>query len=67
LRYAGILYQKPENGKYVRWTSGLLSDTYNNIAVAERDYRIFGRACRELSSSIRAKNIIPDIVMGAQM
>lgn len=67
LRYAGVLYQRPENGKYVRWTSGLIADTYNNIAVAERDYRIFDRACRELSHAISAKNILPDIVMGAQM
>lgn len=67
LKYIGAIYRKGENGKYVRLTSGFLSDTYINIGATERDYRVMARASDELADQMRAKWIQGDIVMGAQM
>lgn len=61
------MYSRPENGKYVRITSGLVSDLYFNMGTSEVDYRILNRACRELSKKIYEANIIPTTILGAQM
>lgn len=67
LRYIGAIYKRPEWGKYVRYTSGLIADSYANNWVSERDYRVLDRASQELSSSINDAQITPDLVMWAQM
>ncbi len=38
-----------------------------NFGSTERDYRVVDRACRELTDSLRTRNITGDIVIGAQM
>ena len=67
LRYIGAIYVRPENGKYVRYTSGLIADAYTNNSVSERDYRVLERASTDIVDQMRTRNIQPDIVMGAQM
>lgn len=67
LKYIGAIYRRPENGDYVRLASGFLSDTYINVGATERDYRVLARATVEIGTRMLAKNIRPDLVIGAQM
>ena len=67
LRYIGAIYVRPENGKYVRHTSGLIADAYTNNSLSEREYRVLERASTDIAEQMRTRNIQPDIVMGAQM
>ena len=67
LKYIGAIYVRPENGKFVRYTSGIIADAYTNNGVSERDYRVLYRASHDIADQMSAQNIIPDIVMGAQM
>lgn len=67
LKYIGAIYIKPDNGSYVRLASGLLSNGYVNIGVAERNPYVLERASNELSSQIIEKNIKADVIMWAQM
>ena len=67
LSYIWAFYFRPEGGKYVRFTSKVISNAYINIAAIERNYRVIERACFELAEQIRAKNIEADIVVWAQM
>ncbi len=67
LSYIWAFYFRPEGWKYVRFTSKVLSNAYINIGAIERSYWVVDRACSELASQIRAKNIIADVVVGAQM
>lgn len=67
LSYIGAFYFRPEWGKYVRFTSKVLSNAYINIGAIERHYSVIDRATYELASQIRKKNIEADIVVGAQM
>ena len=67
LSYIGAFYFRPEGWKYVRFTSKVLSNAYINIGAIERSYSVVDRACRELATQIRQKNIEADIVVGAQM
>lgn len=63
LKYIGAIYIKPDNGSYVRLASGLLSNGYVNIGVAERNPYVLERASNELSSQIIEKNIKADVIM----
>jgi len=67
LSYIGAFYFRPEGGKYCRLASGLISDSYINIATIERNYLVMEKAARELAQKIQAQNIQADLVMGAQM
>ncbi len=67
LKYIGAIYIKPENGAYVRLASGLLSNGYVNIGVAERNPYVLERTSNELATQMIEKNIKADVVMGAQM
>lgn len=67
LSYIGAFYFRPEWGKYVRFTSKVLSNTYINIGAIERSYSVIDRATYELATKIRAANIQADVVVGAQM
>lgn len=67
LKGIGAIYRKPEHGKFVRLTSGFLSDTYINIGATERDYRVLSRASNELVQHMKQSHIEADIIMGAQM
>lgn len=67
LKYIGAIYIRPENWAYVRLASGLLSNGYVNIGVAERNPYVLERATSELSTQLSEKNIKADVVMGAQM
>lgn len=66
-RYIWAFYNKPENGKFCRLASGLLSDAYINIWATERNYRVVERAAHEMAEQIKAQNIQADVVMWAQM
>lgn len=67
LKYIGAMYSRPENGKYVRITSGLASDLYFNMGTSEVDYQILDRASRELARKIQEAHIVPTTILGAQM
>ena len=67
LKHIGAMYRRPESGKYVRLTSGFLSDMYFNMGTSEVDYRVLDRASRELWNQIAEANIFPTTVLGAQM
>lgn len=67
LSYIWAFYFRPEGGKYVRFTSKVLSNAYINIWAIERSYSVIDRATRELAQKIREKNIQADVVVGAQM
>jgi orotidine-5'-phosphate decarboxylase len=67
LKYIGAIYIKPENGSYVRLASGLLSNGYVNIGVAERNPYVLERASSDLAEQVREKNINADVIMWAQM
>lgn len=67
LKYIWAIYIKPENGAYVRLASGLLSNGYVNIGVAERNPYVLERASNELAEQVKEKGITADIVMWAQM
>lgn len=67
LKSIGAFYERPENGKYVRLTSGFVSDAYINIATIERKPGLLSRAAKDLSAQFEDRNIFPDMVMGAQM
>lgn len=67
LSYIGAFYFRPEWWKYVRFTSKVISNAYINIWAIERNYSVVDRACRELATQIRNKNIQADIVVWAQM
>lgn len=67
LKYIGAMYSRPESGKYVRITSGLVSDLYFNMGTSEVDYQILDRASRELARKIQEANIVPTTILGAQM
>ena len=67
LSYIGAFYFRPEGGKYVRFTSKVLSNAYINIGAIERHYSVIDRATQELAEKVRASKIEADIVVGAQM
>jgi orotidine-5'-phosphate decarboxylase len=69
LKYIGAIYDRPQNetGIYCRWTSGIIAQTYTNIAVLERNYKIVKAATREMTEKIESQWIEADIVMWAQM
>lgn len=67
LKHIGAIYIRPENGAYVRLASGLLSNGYVNIGVAERNPYILERVSNELTQQLREDNIEANIVMWAQM
>jgi orotidine-5'-phosphate decarboxylase len=67
LKYIGAIYIRPEWGKYVRYTSGLIADAYTNMWVSERDYRVLDRAGHDIARGLQDAHITPDLVMGAQM
>ncbi|MBP9811982.1 orotidine-5'-phosphate decarboxylase [Candidatus Gracilibacteria bacterium] len=67
LKYIGAIYVRPEGGKYVRYTSGLIANAYTNNGVSERDYRVLHRAGMDLMSQMETSGIQADLVMGAQM
>ena len=67
LKYIGAFYIRPENGAYVRLASGLLSNGYVNIWVAERNPYVLEKASYELQNMLAEKKIKADVVMGAQM
>jgi orotidine-5'-phosphate decarboxylase len=67
LKYIWAIYVRPEGGKYVRYTSGLIANAYTNNGVSERDYRVLHRAWVDLLSQMKASWIESDLVMGAQM
>jgi orotate phosphoribosyltransferase len=63
LKHIGAIYIRPENGAYVRLASGLLSNGYVNIGVAERNPYILERVSNELTQQLREDNIEANIVM----
>ena len=67
LSYIGAFYFRPENGKYCRLTSKLISNGYINIGSIERYPLVIERATANIASLMREKNIEADIVMWAQM
>lgn len=67
LSYIWAFYFRPKNGKYVRFTSKVLSNAYINIWAIERSYSVIDRATEELARKIRDKNIKADMVVWAQM
>lgn len=67
LSYIGAFYFRPEWGKYVRFTSKVLSNAYINIWAIERSYWVIDRATSELASQIREREIEADVVVWAQM
>lgn len=67
LKYIWAIYIKPENGKYVRLTSKVISDWYINIWVAERNFRVLEKAWNEIRGNIVSQNIKSDLIMWAQM
>ncbi len=67
LSYIWAFYFRPEGGKYVRFTSKVLSNAYINIWAIERSYAVIDRACSELALQIRQRQIQADVVVGAQM
>ena len=67
LSYIGAFYFRPEWGKYVRFTSKVISNAYINIWEIERNYLVVERACRELASQIQSRGIEADYVVWAQM
>jgi len=67
LSYIWAFYFRPEGWKYVRFTSKVLSNAYINIWAIERSYSVIDRACSELSTQIREKWILADVVVWAQM
>lgn len=67
LSYIGAFYFRPEWGKYVRFTSKVLSNAYINIWAIERSYWVIDRATSELASQIRERKIEADVVVWAQM
>lgn len=67
LSYIGAFYFRPEWGKYVRFTSKVLSNAYINIGAIERSYTVIDRATSELAVKVREAGIVADVVVGAQM
>lgn len=67
LSYIGAFYFRPEGWNYVRFTSKVISNAYINIWAIERNYSVIDRACSELATQIRQKNIQADVVVWAQM
>lgn len=67
LSYIWAFYFRPEGGKYVRFTSKVLSNAYINIGAIERSYSVIDRATWELARMIREKWIEADVVVWAQM
>ncbi len=66
-QYIGAMYFRPEWWKYCRYTSGVISNSYTNIGVIERNYKIVNKAMITLAKKLREKSIVWDVVMGAQM
>lgn len=67
LKYIWALYKRPENWKYCRIASTLLTDAYINIWTIERNYIVVEKATTEMAEKIKEKWIKADIVMWAQM
>lgn len=67
LKYIWAVYERPENGKYTRFASGMIADLYFNNWLLERDYRVIDGISHHLASQIRDHNISADIIIGAQM
>jgi len=63
LSYIGAFYFRLEGGKYVRFTSKVLSNAYINIGAIERYYGVIERATSELAMQIREKNIEADVIV----
>ena len=63
LSYIGAFYFRPEGGKYVRFTSKVLSNAYINIGAIERSYSVIDRATSELAQQIRAADIQADVIV----
>ncbi|MDQ7009560.1 MAG: orotidine-5'-phosphate decarboxylase [Candidatus Gracilibacteria bacterium] len=73
LKYIGVIYLRPENGKYCKLASGLYSNAYINIGVLERYPNILQKITSELREKLIKNNIFKEenienyIIMGAQM
>jgi len=67
LSYIGAFYFRPQGGKYVRFTSKVVSNAYINIWAIERSFSVIDRATSELATQIRAQHIQADVVVWAQM
>lgn len=67
LKFIWAIYLRPENGKYVRLASKLLSDWYINIWVAERNFRVLQKAWNEIRKNVLKNWINADLIMWAQM
>lgn len=67
LKYIWAIYIRPENGKYVRLASGLLSNGYVNIGIAERNPYVLEKASNELTTQLHNDKLDANLVMWAQM
>lgn len=67
LKYIWAIYLRPENWKYVRLTSKVISDWYINVWVAERNFRVLEKAWNEIRKNILKNSIKADLIMWAQM
>ena len=66
-QYIGAMYFRPEWWKYCRYTSGLISNSYTNIGVIERNYKIVKKAVSDMKEKLMKNWIVWDVVMWAQM
>ena len=73
LKYIWVIYLRPENWKYCRLASGLLSNAYVNIWILERYPRILQKIAFELREKLVEKKLFDEekiedyVVMWAQM
>ena len=66
LKYVGAYYKKPEGWKYVRLTSGLISDAYINIWILERYPKILEAVTKSIYEKLASLDLLPDVVLGAE-
>ncbi len=73
LKYIGVIYIRPKNGKYCRMASGLITNAYINIGILERYPNILQKIWFELRQKLVDKKLLDEeniddyIVVGAQM
>ncbi len=80
LQHIGAFYKKPDDWKFCRLASGLLSNAYINIGATERNYLVLEKFSTEMASKLNKElgldKVTPDkinevrsdyVVMGAQM
>ncbi len=69
LKTIGAIYERPETPQwiYCRWTSGTIGQSYVNIGIVERNFRIVRKVCDSLARQILQQWIQADVVMGAQL